>query len=98
MEEYRAAKLRIFENQRATDYAITNYVDDLPPLAARQIRFSAYSKDSDLTLESDTIHFRGKPVLNIAETNLCGVHNAENLRAAVGKASATNVTSGRAKT
>src|SRR6202047_3068962 len=91
MEEYRAAKLRIFENQRATDYAITNYVDDLPPLAARQIRFSAYSKDSDLTLESDTIHFRGKPVLNIAETNLCGVHNAENLMAGVGTAYALNL-------
>jgi UDP-N-acetylmuramoylalanine--D-glutamate ligase len=91
MEEYRVAKLRIFENQRATDYAITNYVDDLPPLAARQIRFSAYSKDSDLTLESDTIHFRGKPVLNIAETNLCGVHNAENLMAALGTAYALNL-------
>src|SRR5215471_7183708 len=45
MEEYRTAKLRIFENQKTTDYAVTNRADDLPPLAAGQIRFSAYSKD-----------------------------------------------------
>src|SRR5215813_14904104 len=55
MEEYRAAKLRIFENQQETDYAITNRADDLPPLAAGQIRFIAYAKDCELTLETDTI-------------------------------------------
>ena len=34
-EEYRAAKLRIFENQTAEDWAIFNARDILPPLAAR---------------------------------------------------------------
>jgi UDP-N-acetylmuramoylalanine--D-glutamate ligase len=97
LEEYRAAKLRIFENQEASDYAITNRADDLPPLAAQQIRFSAYAKDSDLTLESRMIHFRGRPILNIAETNLSGIHNIENLMAALGTAYALNLSWEKAK-
>src|SRR6516162_2438246 len=91
MEEYRAAKLRIFENQNSTDYAVTNRADDLPPLAAQQIRFSAYLNDSDLTLKQETIHFRGSPILHIAETHLSGIHNIENLMAALGTAYALNL-------
>jgi len=91
MEEYRAAKLRIFENQKATDFAVTNRADDLPPLAARQIRFSGYLKDCDLTLKSKTILFRGKSILNVEETNLSGIHNIENLMAALGTAYAFNL-------
>jgi UDP-N-acetylmuramoylalanine--D-glutamate ligase len=91
MEEYRTAKLRIFENQNSSDYAVTNRADDLPPLAAQQIRFSAYLNDSDLTLERETIHFRGTPILHIAETNLTGIHNIENLMAALGTAYALNL-------
>ena len=30
MEEYRAAKLRVFENQRSSDFAVTNRSDALP--------------------------------------------------------------------
>ncbi|HEV3209580.1 MAG TPA: UDP-N-acetylmuramoyl-L-alanine--D-glutamate ligase [Chthoniobacterales bacterium] len=92
MEEYRAAKLRIFENQKASDYAVTNRADDLPLLAARQIRFSAYSKDCDITLKSNTILFRGKSILNVEETNLSSIHNIENLMAALGTAYAFNLT------
>jgi UDP-N-acetylmuramoylalanine--D-glutamate ligase len=91
MEEYRAAKLRIFENQDSTDYAVVNRADDLPPLAAQQIRFSAYLHDSDLTLKQETIHFRGSPILQVAETNLTGIHNVENLMAALGTAYALNL-------
>jgi UDP-N-acetylmuramoylalanine--D-glutamate ligase len=91
IDEYRAAKLRIFENQNATDYAVINRANGLPGLVARQISFSAYSNDSDLTLDSKTIHFRGKPILNVEETNLRGVHNVENLMAALGTAYALNL-------
>jgi UDP-N-acetylmuramoylalanine--D-glutamate ligase len=91
MEEYRAAKLRIFENQKSTDYAVTNRADDLPPLTAQQIRFSAYLNDSDFTLKQETIHFRGSPILHVAETNLTGIHNIENLMAALGTAYALNL-------
>ena len=86
MEEYRRAKLRVFENQRSSDFAVTNYADDLPGIAAQQIRFSAYLKGCDFTLHGETIEFRGAPVLSMRETHVSGVHNAENLMAALGTA------------
>jgi UDP-N-acetylmuramoylalanine--D-glutamate ligase len=39
--EYRAAKLRIFENQTADDVAIVNAGESLPEIAARKVTFSA---------------------------------------------------------
>ena len=97
LEEYRDAKLRIFENQNENDFAVTNRADTLPPLAARQLRFSAYTNDADFTFESRSIHFRGQPILNIAETNLSGVHNVENLMAALGTAYALHLSWEKAK-
>ena len=41
MESYRRAKLRIFENQTEEDFAIVKLGDNLPPLAAQTITFSA---------------------------------------------------------
>src|SRR5205807_2527548 len=38
--EYRAAKLRIFENQTADDVAVINAGESLPKIAARTITFS----------------------------------------------------------
>ena len=84
MEEYRTAKLRIFANQTAEDYAVVNYRESLPPLAARRITFSAYVPDADFTLRSNVIHYRNEPVVDQRETRLAGIHNAENLMAALG--------------
>ncbi len=84
VEEYRAAKLRIFENQTAEDFAVVNARAELPDLAARRITFSATTDDADLTLRDGVIHFRGEPVLDQRTTQLAGVHNAENLMAALG--------------
>lgn len=83
MKEYRAAKLRIFENQSPDDVAIVNAVNDLPPLAARKVTFSATQDDADFTLAGTTIYHKGAPVLDMARTALHGVHNAENLMAAL---------------
>ena len=83
MEEYYAAKLRIFENQTAQDFAIVKLEDKLPPLKAQKITFSAYTQGGDLDLREGVIHFHGKPVLRMADTQLRGLHNAENLMAAL---------------
>ena len=83
MNEYRDAKLRIFENQSASDVAVVNAASDLPPLAARRITFSAHMDDADFTLEGNRICFHGEPLLDQAETKLHGIHNAENLMAAL---------------
>ncbi|HRJ73100.1 MAG TPA: UDP-N-acetylmuramoyl-L-alanine--D-glutamate ligase [Terrimicrobiaceae bacterium] len=91
MEEYRAAKLRIFDRQTADDYAVINARETLPPLAARTITFSAHTQDADFTLRGGTIHYRGQPVLDQSRTRLTGIHNAENLMAALGIGLALNV-------
>ena len=83
MEEYYAAKARIFENQTADDVAIVKLGEMLPPLAARTITFSAYETGGDLDLRDGVIHWQGQPILRMAETQLRGLHNAENLMAAL---------------
>ena len=83
MKEYRDAKLRIFENQTASDIAVVNAASELPGLAARRITFSAHRGDADFTLAGSRICFRGEPILDQAETKLPGIHNAENLMAAL---------------
>ncbi|MEO8352424.1 MAG: UDP-N-acetylmuramoyl-L-alanine--D-glutamate ligase [Chthoniobacteraceae bacterium] len=84
MAEYYAAKIRIFENQTEGDWAIVNHRDQLPPLRARKLTFSAFDNGGDFTLENGVIHFHGQPVLPMSETQLRGAHNAENLMAALG--------------
>jgi UDP-N-acetylmuramoylalanine--D-glutamate ligase len=81
MEEYFAAKARIFENQTAEDWAVLNKRDSLPALKARTITFSAYETGADFSLENGVICYHGTPVLSVAETGLRGLHNAENLMA-----------------
>lgn len=83
MAEYRAAKLRIFENQTAEDYAVVNARDELPEIAAKKLTFSAYTDEADFTLRDSVIYFRGEPVLDQRKTKLPGIHNAENLMAAL---------------
>ena len=84
MDEYRAAKLRIFENQTADDWAIVNYRDSLPPLKGRTLTFSAFAAGGDFDLREGTICYGGSAVLALADTQLRGAHNAENLMAALG--------------
>ena len=84
MEAYRAAKLRIFENQTEEDFAVVNLRETLPPLAAKKITFSAHATGGDFELRDGVIFFHGEPVLRMADTKLRGAHNAENLMAAMG--------------
>jgi UDP-N-acetylmuramoylalanine--D-glutamate ligase len=84
MEEYRAAKLRIFENQTLNDFVVANALADLPPLPAQKITFSATHRNADFTLSGREIFFQGKRLLDQAETLLPGIHNAENIMAALG--------------
>ena len=79
--EYRAAKLRIFENQTADDVAVVNAGETLPKIAARIVTFSAYANRADFRLEGGSIVYQNTPVLRMAETKLRGSHNIENLMA-----------------
>ena len=84
MDEYYQAKIRIFENQQAEDWAIVNLRDKLPPLRAQKLTFSAYAAGGDFELRDGAILHHGHPVLRMADTKLRGSHNAENLMAALG--------------
>src|SRR5215813_8293175 len=43
VSDYRAAKLRIFENQTESDLSVVNAIEKLPAIRPRKITFSAYT-------------------------------------------------------
>jgi UDP-N-acetylmuramoylalanine--D-glutamate ligase len=79
--EYRAAKLRIFENQTEDDVAIVNAAEIWPKIRPRKITFSAYDDSADFRLSEGAIVYENKPILRLAEVKLRGAHNIENLMA-----------------
>src|ERR1043166_9599523 len=76
--DYRAAKLRIFENQTDADIAIVNAIEKIPEIRARKITFSAYSDQADFQLSDGAIVYENQAVLRLSETKLRGLHNIEN--------------------
>jgi UDP-N-acetylmuramoylalanine--D-glutamate ligase len=86
--EYRAAKVRIFENQTDADVAVVNAIEKIPNIRPRRITFSAYANGGDFRLSEGAILYRDDSVLRLADTKLRGLHNIENLMAtlAVGMA------------
>jgi len=86
--EYRAAKLRIFENQTDADVAVVNAIEKIPNIRPRTITFSAYANSGDFRVSEGAILYRDESVLRLADTKLRGLHNIENLMAtlAVGMA------------
>jgi UDP-N-acetylmuramoylalanine--D-glutamate ligase len=79
--DYRAAKLRIFENQIEQDVAIVNAAEALPKVRPRRMTFSAYSNRADFRLSDGAIIYENEPVLRLSDTKLRGLHNIENLMA-----------------
>jgi UDP-N-acetylmuramoylalanine--D-glutamate ligase len=87
LQEYRAAKLRIFENQSEEDWAVVpSNTQDFNPsgLRARRLTFSTTDIQADLSLHDGLRIQRGKEVLvDLGETKLRGPHNAANVMAAL---------------
>jgi len=79
--DYRAAKLRIFENQTESDVAVVNAVEKLPAVRPRKISFSAYADQADFRLSQGAIFYQDRAVLRLTDTKLRGLHNIENLMA-----------------
>jgi UDP-N-acetylmuramoylalanine--D-glutamate ligase len=91
LEAYRAAKLRIFENQTAEDTAVINGAEEYPELNAQRVTFSAWSAKTDFSYREGGVYHRGELVAEMAQTNLRGLHNAENIMAAMGACHAWGV-------
>ena len=81
VSDYRAAKLRIFENQTESDVSVVNAIEKLPAIRPRKITFSAYTDQADFSVSQGAIIYHGEEVLRLAETKLRGLHNIENLMA-----------------
>jgi len=79
---YRAAKLRIFANQDATDTAVIRSGEDLPPLVARRVTFSTSDPAADWFSNGHVVSHAGETWFDMdRDTGLRGLHNAENLMA-----------------
>jgi UDP-N-acetylmuramoylalanine--D-glutamate ligase len=96
VEEYRAAKLRIFENQREEDVAVVRLGEAVGELRARRVSFSATNADGDYALVGHAIRSQGEEVLDLRTTRLRGLHNAENVMAAMAAGEALGVSSAAA--
>jgi UDP-N-acetylmuramoylalanine--D-glutamate ligase len=92
VEAYRAAKLRIFENQTAEDTAVVRSGEELPALAARVVRFSTTDPSADWYSGGHAIEHAGEKWIDMdRDTGLRGLHNAENLMAALASCQALGV-------
>ena len=84
VESYRAAKLRIFENQMPEDVAVVRAGEELPPLVPRTVKFSTTDASCEWFSDGRLIYHNGEVVLDMDhDTGLRGLHNAENTMAAM---------------
>lgn len=83
VEDYKAAKLRIFENQTPADYAVVREGEDLPALQAKDLSFSSGSNRTDLFYKDHGIHDSSGEILSLQGTKMDIRHNAENVMAAL---------------
>src|SRR5438309_11653312 len=81
VSDYRAAKLRIFENQTESDVSVVNAIEKLPAVRPRKITFSAYTDQAAFRVSQGASVYRGEAVLRLADTKLRALHNIENLMA-----------------
>ena len=92
LEDYLAAKLRIFANQGNDDVAVYN--GDDPALSGtdlggcgRRIAFCiGPSPDCEVAVAEGTIFYDGEPLLAVSELGLVGEHNVANAMAAAAAA------------
>jgi UDP-N-acetylmuramoylalanine--D-glutamate ligase len=94
VEDYLAAKLRVFANQERSDLAVLNANE--PALTgvdlgrARPIWFGE-DPACDLFLGTGTLHWRGQPLMPASEIKLRGTHNIEDAMGAAAAALADGV-------
>jgi UDP-N-acetylmuramoylalanine--D-glutamate ligase len=87
-EKYAAAKARLFENQRAEDFAVLNTDDPVTrryseSAASKAMFFSSTGRvESGAWLDRDQIVLNDQPLMATSEVPLRGVHNLENTMAA----------------
>ncbi len=84
IDDYKDAKLRIFENQTEGNSAVVRVGEDVGELLARRLSFSTECESGDFSLVDGVIYYGDEGVLDLGGTRLRGLHNAENAMAAIG--------------
>ncbi|MDP0490648.1 MAG: UDP-N-acetylmuramoyl-L-alanine--D-glutamate ligase [Verrucomicrobiota bacterium JB023] len=89
IEEYRAAKMRIFENMTEDQAIIARSEEDLESIKSKVIRFMSEwddEADAEYLFKDGLIYRAGVPFVSLEDTTLRGLHNAENIMAATAAA------------
>jgi UDP-N-acetylmuramoylalanine--D-glutamate ligase len=92
VEAYRAAKLRIFENLTDECVVVVREGEELPAMEVPRVWFSTVNPDVEWFSNGHIIYHHGEPVLDMdRDTSLRGLHNAENLLAALAAGDALGI-------
>lgn len=94
LEEYRSAKMRIFKNMDKDDVVVARSREELESIKSKVVRFmSEWDKENgvDFSIRNGTIYHQEDPFVCLEDTNLRGLHNAENIMAAAGAANSVGV-------
>ncbi len=84
VDSYRKAKLRIFKNVGEGDVVVARWGEAIPDLCATLVTFSTEDSEAEWYSDGNEIRCRGELVMKMTEeTALRGLHNAENLMAAL---------------
>ncbi len=84
IEDYKKAKLRIFETQTSAETALVRLGEDVGEIAAKRLTFSTESDAGDFSYSDGWIIYRDENLLDLSNTRLRGLHNVENAMAAIG--------------
>ena len=86
-ENYVNTKLRIFNHQNSNDSAILNKSDELVfnktlNLNSKKLYFSS-NVEADISVENDAIVYMGEKIVELSDIRVKGMHNYENIMAAI---------------
>lgn len=82
IESYYKAKVRIFENQTADDWAVIRAGEEVGEIKAKRVTFSSES-DADFTYRSGAFFHQQRQIGDASCVKLRGRHNMENILAAL---------------
>lgn len=94
LDEYRNAKKRIFENMGGEQVVVAKSGEELESIKSRVVRFMSEWDEEDcceFKMRNGYIYHQEEPFVCLEDTNLRGLHNAENVMAAAGAAKAAGV-------
>jgi len=91
LDDYKAAKMRIFKNQTQEQTAIVRSGQRVGEIEAQEVSFTSEHENADYTVKDLVVYYKGEPIIDLSKTSMRGLHNAENVMAATASAIALGV-------